>query len=379
MKYNNSESAKLQAAKKGLEKAAINYAIQILTEYGNLALAEDELDDEPDDFDPNDEEHGHKRRKENTFMLADAYDVLGQARKADRVRDCNTILKFDHTGGEHKLVYRNGCKVRLCPTCMWSLSRKNAYLISRYMNIIKRNHEKTGFALLTLTQGRVKPEDLKDEVSRVLKAWTSMTKKRYFNREVHGYCRSLEITHDVQPKITSEMYAWRKQYYIKQGLNIGDDNPFYDTYHTHLHIMLHMDNRRIIRLRTTEYRLMEVNDWRRLWGDALKLNYVPVVDIREFKPEKGHGTYELAKYIVKPDDYIFANDEKMAETVGVLDNATYERTLLAYAGTFREARNQFADDDEILDDTLPLKDESVNITTWCWNTGYSQYNRVYDI
>ena len=88
-------------------------------------------------------------------------------------------------------------------------------------------------------------------------------------------------------------------------------------------------------------------------------------DIRDFKAKnkdmRGREIAEIAKYTVKPADYMKSNcDNKEhinhefmidVDVIGFLDSALSGRRLLAYGGTFRDAHNALGlDDEKMVDD-----------------------------
>jgi hypothetical protein len=42
----------------------------------------------------------------------------------------------------------------------------------------------------------------------------------------------------ITRKNNKEMYKRKKEYYDNQGLMVGMDNPQYDTYHVHYHVLV---------------------------------------------------------------------------------------------------------------------------------------------
>ena len=317
-----------------------------------------------------------RERKLDTMPLSGALRVLNKEKKAERVRSCGTFLQFQHNGDLTRLKRANFCKHRLCAMCMWRLSLKSAAEISRILNYIKKKEPASRFAFLTLTQRNVYGDELPGEVEKVLKAWGLLTDHQECRRIIKGYVRSLEITHDTKTHITPEMYKQKKSYYIRNFLKIGDENPNYNKYHTHIHIIMHVDGKYSGRLNTLYGRQNEELEWSKRWQSVLGADYKPVVRLLQFKPEKGHGAFELSKYIVKPEDYLFQDEFHIIDTVEVLEKSLFDRTLVAYAGTFRKARKELKIKMDLLDNDLPeetLDGEKTSKSTWNWNFGYRQY------
>lgn len=72
-----------------------------------------------------------------------------------------------------------------------------------------------------------------------------------------------------------------------------------------------------------------------MWSQSLKVDYVPMVDIRAVKPQ-GKGLkgaiLETAKYPMKPIDL----DVKNVQVVDNLYNGLYRKRQIGYGGLFRE-------------------------------------------
>ena len=324
-------------------------------------------------YNPNDE---YRERKIDTMPLSGALRVLNKDKKAERVRNCGTYLQFRHCGEVNKLKQANFCKHRLCSMCMWRLSLKSAKVISRIMDYIKKKEPTSKFVFLTLTQENVYGAELPDEVEKVLRAWALLTDHQECRRIIKGYVRSLEITHDTKTHITPEMYKQKKSYYIRNFLKIGDENPNYNKYHTHIHVILHVDRKYSGRLNTLYGRQNEELEWSRRWKLVLGVDYWPIVRVLQFKPEKGHGAFELSKYIVKPEDYLFQDTFHIIDTVDALEKSLFDRTLVAYAGSFRKARKELKIKTDLLDNDLPEETPDgvkTSNSSWYWHFGYRQY------
>jgi plasmid rolling circle replication initiator protein Rep len=336
-----------------------------------------------DKFDPNKKEHGdYRERKMNALKLHEALEEMGHGKRANRAKMCNTYLLFKHEKeNQPKLVKTFRCKERLCHSCMYELSRKVALNVHKCMGYLNET-KKADYVFLTLTQKNVEGEQLNDEISNVLGAWKKIMDMRQFSGAVEGFVRALEVTHDVETHITEERYNernryghyTRRAYYKKLGIKVGDPNPQYNMYHTHVHVILHVN-----RLYFTNSKIYTSRKkWAEMWRRALGADYTPVVDVRLFKPSAGHGTFELAKYVVKPEEFVFQSKEEQIETIRTLCGALHKRVLVSFAGSFRKARKALNLQDEEKDEADEGENEKgkfVEMSEWWWHFAYKQYKR----
>lgn len=104
-----------------------------------------------------------------------------------------------------------------------------------------REEENKEFIFLTLTAPNVTAGELNEEIQHYNKSFKRLMERKEVKAAVKGYVRKLEVTYDGKEFITEYMYKHRTNYYKKRGLNIGDKNPNYDTYHPHFHVVLAVD------------------------------------------------------------------------------------------------------------------------------------------
>ena len=251
-----------------------------------------------------------------------------------RIRECNTFMLFlaDRTLEHKKLHGANSCKHRFCPVCSWRKARKNALKISILMQYL-REEENKEFVFLTLTAPNVKAEELDDEIKHYNKSFQRLMQRKEVKAAVKGYVRKLEVTYDGKEFITEYMYKNRTQYYKKRGLNIGDKNPNYDTYHPHFHVILVVNKSYF----TDKNYYISRDRWLELWQKSTKNPLITQVDVRKVKAtDNKKEVSEIAKYSAKDSDYL--QDEKVFDT---FFNALSGKRLIVYSGLFKDASKKY--------------------------------------
>ncbi len=281
----------------------------------------------------------------------------------ERVKECNTFLLMvaDKTMEKTKLHRSNNCEHRFCPMCSWKKSRKNALKISVLMQYL-REEENKEFVFLTLTAPNVTAEELNDEIQHYNKSFKRLMERKEVKAAVKGYVRKLEVTYDGKEFITEYMYKNRTQYYKKRGLNIGDKNPNYDTYHPHFHVVLAVNktyfNKPDIYIRQSR--------WLELWQQSTKNSLITQVDVRRVKHTNNKKEVsEIAKYSAKDSDYL--QNEMVFET---FFNALSGKRLIVYSGLFKEASKLY--DNKELEDYKEL-DPTQYIYLLFYQWGHGEY------
>lgn len=326
--------------------------------------------------------------KLDTLRLEHIYQYLERYDKAYNAHKCGTYLEFELKYGQtidkKKLRRINSCKQRLCTYCSWRKSLRIYTNIRKCFDEIlrrdkgKKTERTSRFIFMTLTTRNCSLEGLNNEVNLQLKGFDKLRRYKAFKNAFKGFIRALEVVIDREPLITPNMYLQdeeRKAYYDNLGLGIGDENPNYMMCNVHIHVLLH-----------TTYDIYQGNNYITkdklisLWKRACNLNYDPRVDIRSFKAknreEKGKELAEMAKYTVKPKDYLraeyvvnrikrgifdedFIND---CRSVMYLDGALSGRRLFALGGSFKEVHQELELDDEKMIDDLNEDEKSEAIT-----------------
>ena len=220
-------------------------------------------------------EHRLKSESEN---LGRAYAEAGDEKKAQRVRECGTYLAFELY--EHRLTAEqrrklkgaNFCKVRWCPMCAWQKARKYAGEARSILTQLEALRP-VRYVFLTLTMRNVPLTELKDALKTMNRAFKRLTELEEFKGVVLGHVRALEV--------------------------LGENTPAGEA-HPHFHCLLVVKPEYFSRGYISQAR------WAELWQRCLRVDYVPVVDVRKVKPKSDKWTardsaiIETLKYMAKP-------------------------------------------------------------------------------
>ena len=120
-----------------------------------------------------------------------------------------------------------------------------------------------------------------------------------------------------------------------------------------------------------------------MWQKALKVDYMPIVDIRRLKTLK--GVSEASKYSVKGSDYLYDDDVLTDKLVMYLDLALSNRRLASFTGLFKEVHKKLNLDDPEDGDMIYLESEEINdqvdyiLERYEWFAGFNNYYKVSEI
>ena len=190
---------------------------------------------------------------------------------------------------------------------------KYSYQTSRIVDEAINQEPKGRFLFLTLTVKNVPGVKLSETVSQLTQSFDRLFKRVKVQKNLIGFLRSVEITHNEEE----------------------------DTYHPHLHVLIMV---RPGYFKGGSYITQE--EWGELWSQSLKVDYVPMVDIRAVK-ETGTGKglkgaiLETAKYPTKP----IKLDVENKQVVDDLYNGLYRKRQLGYGGLFKKIKKQLQLDD----------------------------------
>lgn len=226
--------------------------------------------------------------KDNSTKVASLYDGSELNRYAARMKDCGGILGFGLVAGDggesrFKLNAARFCRVRHCPVCQW---RRSLVWRARFFNAIPEvleDHSSSRWIFLTLTVRNCPIGELRATVAEMNAGWKRLTLRKNFPAK--GYVRSLEVTR-------------------------GKDGSA----HPHFHVLM-MVNPSYFSGST----YLSQAKWGELWQSCLRVDYVPMVNIKVVKPREEGGKngivlaiLETLKYGVKESDLI-ADQEWLIE------------------------------------------------------------------
>ncbi|MCE2099430.1 protein rep [Streptococcus thermophilus] len=276
-------------------------------------------------------ERDWRGRKILSLKLADIFKEL-QYKKTfvERVISCGDTLQFiQNQDGNLKLYQAYFCKNKLCPMCNWRRSMKYSYQTSKIVDEAIKQSPKGRFLFLTLTVKNVEGEALNSTISQLTKSFDRLFKRAKIQRNLLGYLRSVEVTHNENDK----------------------------TYHPHIHVLMMV--RPSYFQSKKDY--ITQKEWSDLWSQSLKVDYTPMIDIRTVK-ETGKGlrgaVLETAKYPTKP----IKLDIENKQVVDDLYNGLYRKRQLGYGGLFKTIKKQLALDDAENGDLVHTSDDKENIS-----------------
>ncbi|CAD0139760.1 protein rep [Streptococcus thermophilus] len=276
-------------------------------------------------------ERDWRGRKILSLKLADIFKEL-QYKKTfvERVVSCGDTLRFiQNQDGNLKLYQAYFCKNKLCPMCNWRRSMKYSYQTSRIVDEAIKQEPKGRFLFLTLTVKNVEGKALNSTISQLTKSFDRLFRRAKVKKNLLGYLRSVEVTHNE------------------------NDN----TYHPHIHVLMMV--RPSYFQSKKDY--ITQKEWSDMWSQSLKVDYVPMIDIRTVK-ETGKGlrgaVLETAKYPTKP----IKLDVENKQVVDDLYNGLYRKRQLGYGGLFKTIKKQLALDDAENGDLVHTSDDKENIS-----------------
>lgn len=286
----------------------------------------------------------------------------------ERVKLCGDFLQHLTTADlSIKRVHKsNSCGNRFCPICTWSKAKKDAIMISVIMQAIRveKNQE---FIFLTLTAPNVEASELKNEIDKFNKAFKKLFDRSKVKKAINGYIRKLEVTYNKEEFITKDMYRMMKGYFEARGLQVGDKNPNYNTYHPHFHVVMAVNKSYFTQ--TTQY--ISRDKWLEMWQECMQDSSITQVDVRKVRSgEKGEmsAVLEVAKYSAKGNELYH-----LQLVFEVFYKSLKGRQLLTFNGLFKEYVKKFKDGEL---DQYKEKDENeyTHLLTSVWKT--SKYENV---
>ena len=261
-------------------------------------------------------------KKKYSLKYSRVLQRIGELGRASRVKECGSFLQFGLYDDESvRLSRANFCSDPLCPQCA---KRKSLKVFSQVSAVTEKLQNEYVFLFVTLTVKNPTGDKLGETCDLLYKAYQRLfdVKRMKF---IKGAFRALEITVN------------RKTMPI--------------TYHPHLHSVWAVEKSYF----DNDY--LSQKELSALWGQALGVDYTPIVDIRVCK-EKGFtkngkcytksiksAVAEVAKYSVKASDYLAGTDEQNEEVVKTLLSVLRNRRMFAFTGIMRSVRQELKLDD----------------------------------
>lgn len=203
----------------------------------------------------------------------------------------------------------------------------------------RADNPKVEFLFLTLTVKNCELSDLRETIASMQKAWNKLSQRKCY--PAVASIRSLEVTKAAD------------------GLA-----------HPHFHCLLAVPSSYFGQPYLSQQK------WTDLWKSSLKVDYVPIVDIRKVKILKDSDLdsafRETLKYSVKPSDLI-SDPDWLAE----LTKQMYKVRSVSVGGFFKKYLSEDEPEDLIsedsTDDSLGEADDKL---TFGWRENYKRYLKV---
>jgi len=178
------------------------------------------------------------------------------------------------------------------------------------------------YLFLTLTIKNVKTNELKATVKHMNDSFKRMSKTKAYKDTVLGHFKALEI--------------------------IGDKTPVGEV-HPHFHLILIVSNSYF----NGKYYINQ-QKWSEMWQKALRVNYVPVVDVRRIKAKETKSgkkltalqsaVFEVAKYSVKHTELTKKTDDEFSSII----IQTKGMRFFSTGGILKEKINLLKCDNELI-------------------------------
>lgn len=276
-------------------------------------------------------------QRHKTAIVSDIYGYEPEfERYHERMEDCSSFLSYGFNDDNIKLKNANFCRVRHCPVCQWRRSllwKSNMYVA--YEEIAQK-YPKGRWLFLTLTVRNCEIGELRETLQHMNQSWQRLIKRKQFASVVDGWIRTTEVTrpkksgsHDVICPIRGNTHA-----------------------HPHFHVMLFV---KPSYFKGQSY--LSQKKWSELWQSVLRVDYMPIVDIRAVRAKKNQtkeeaiksAVIETLKYSVKPDDMMGDCSRDANEWFYELTRQTFKLRFVASGGVLKNALKR---DDDITDDDM---------------------------
>lgn len=295
--------------------------------------------------------------KTHTDKLSNLYSKNKDfERYAERTKLCSEFLTYanraDLQTGElvKKLTNANFCRVRLCPVCQW---RRSLMWQSRFYEAIPKIFKKYPdyrFVFLTLTIKNCKVEELGKTLKKMNDSFRKMLKFKRLEGVMQGWLKTTEITR----------------------------NATTNKAHPHFHLLVMVKPSYFKKNYIKQFEFVE------MWQKALKVDYLPTVDIRTVKnkltgnkDELETAVQELLKYAVKESDLLADPDFLYA-----LTDEIHKKRFISSGGILKDILKEDKENEqdllneEELENLANLENEQESII-FKFNRIYKKYTKKY--
>ncbi len=270
----------------------------------------------------------------NAAAVQSLYEQTDLRRYAVRIRECSKALGFafqSNDAGELKLRLQQCkcCRVRHCPVCQW---RRCLMWRARFFQTVPKVMEvypKHRWVFLTFTVRNPPLNELRDTLGLMNKAWNRMILRKKF--PAIGFVKATEVTR------AENGYA-----------------------HPHFHVLM------LVSSRYFGDQYIKQEEWRVLWQQALRVDYLPVVNVKAVKPRQGKegngfaiALLETMKYGVKESDLLHD-----AAWLSELTKQLHKTRAVSVGGVLKDYLSEEEPDDLVhAEDEEPAEGDS-EIRVW---------------
>ena len=228
-------------------------------------------------------------RRYNSAVARDLCKCQSTVDVGRRIANCSSrigleIQLVDGQAPEAKLTGGKLCNARLCPFCEW---RRTRAWRRRFFEGLPKFHEDfpTHKAIfLTLTVKNCPVNELRTTIQEMHRGWNRMVQRRFFPSKF--WFRRTEVT-TMREGISQSVVPYM---------------------HPHIHCLV------LVPSSYFSHGYIKQLEWQKQWMDAMRLDYVPVVDVRRARTKSSSGgatieqskaaALEASKYATKATDLI---------------------------------------------------------------------------
>lgn len=283
------------------------------------------------------EEVEFQEKKLLSLPIIEKYQYFNKNKSRNMI-DCGQRLQFglyEHYNTQEqqkKLEEMYTCKDRFCPFCNWRRARKlgiQSYSVLKAIESV--NNVRYIFVTFTLKNCHI--NDLNNTIKHINSSFKRMSETKRFRSSILGFMRALEIP----PQ--------------KNNLNY---------IHPHFHCLFVVPAQYFD---TSRNLYIKQDEWVNLWADALRVDYLPSVDIRIIK-SKGHQD-PIAKVVAETIKYPLKSLDLQKMTplnFQLLVNQMKHKRALAFGGIVKEYRKRLVLDD--VEDGDLICDSLDDVESW---------------
>lgn len=233
--------------------------------------------------------------------------------RAERQLRCAQFLQYAITPGtlEMRLNFATWCRLRSCPVCTYIRSVKLRKKIIPALTTLSREYPEGRFIFLTLTVKNCHQSLLRETVESMQKGWTRFYKRN--STPFLGFLKTLEVTRPKECFYAGEYIARLGRKQIRRLFEAipsssGFDPRLWEEYpseevHPHYHVLALVDQSYF-----NEENYINHPGWVARWKLAMRLDYMPIVNIRRVysygEDEIVNAGLEATKYVLSPKDML---------------------------------------------------------------------------